>query len=122
MLIFSVNNNDIFLSIKHVNFKYIWPNFRPPGQEIREDNCDDTGNVRYDDFYVSHNSDNVSDISPQYSLFEENTDDVTDEVDAPIVLYGQHIDGRVSTFVHTRKPTGENNVLYINDHDNNTPL
>lgn len=64
----------------------------------------------------------MSDTSPQYSLFENNTDDVTEEVDAPIILYGQHIDGRVSTFVHTPETTGENNVLYINDNDDNTPL
>lgn len=122
MLIFNVNNNDIFLSIKHVNLKYIWPNFRPLGQEIREDNCDDTVNGRYEDLYISPNSDNMSDTSPQYSLFENNTDDVTEEVDAPIILYGQHIDGRVSTFVHTPETTGENNVLYLNDNDDNTPL
>jgi hypothetical protein len=60
----------------------------------------------------------MSDISTRYSLFEDNTDDVTKEVDAPIVSYGQHMDGRLSTFV----PTGENNVLYINDQDNNTQL
>ena len=64
----------------------------------------------------------MSDISPRYSLFENDMDDVKEEVDAPIVPYGQHIGGRVSTFVHTSEPTGENNVLYINDNDSNTPL
>lgn len=77
--------------------------------------CDGTASERHKDFYISHNSDDKS-------LFEDNIDDVTEEVDEPIVSYGQHIDGRVSTFVHIPERTGEDNLQYINENDDITTL
>ena len=78
---------------------------------------DDTVNARYTDFYIRPNSDDMSEISPRYSLFEEDTDDVTGEADEPIVSYG-----RVSTFLHIPGRTGEHNMQYINENDNITTL
>jgi len=110
-----------FLVLSMLNLS-IWLNSRPLGQEIRGDICNGTVSAQYEDFYVRPISDDMSDTSPQYSLFEDHIDDDREEADEPIVSYGQHIDGRVSTFVHTPERTGEHNLQYINENDDITPL